>query len=1037
MANRLIILMSALMVMLVSSHIALAINFGQPYQVEVDAKGYKIGGNYTLLVGGSVQWQRLPEATWRDRLERFKQAGFNTVDLYIAWNLVEPKPEQFNFTKPNLRGFLDLCQELGLYVIVRPGPYITNEISGGGLPVWLTKNQTKLSYEADGRPHLRSHDPDFMAPVERYFNALAEVIAPYQATHGGPIILYAIENEYTWFERFHRIDKLFRYQGSQERPANQPLPTTPYFTALRDTVRASGIEVPLITCPGDGELSALGNVAGIIPTPSIYEWATPKQPEEVVASLLTAMHNPDNFDGIYQHYPTGGLEINRSPEEFRRLISSGLDLLMGFNMAGIIQEDYNNAVVLAARAFDQPPHWGVPQRDSEGWLSSIFTADHFDRILTGFVAPQVGYFHNVIDYRGAISPSGILTEIFYLFRRDNLFYQSFNQAIASAGHPRISGQFSDGQLGLTVNQPELGVPSSKGLQHYWLEADDGTKFLSFVNRTGSPVTVANEAMRLGEKTWPRFEPWVIPIAKEPGQGHAARVVVDALLAEGIQLGYSTSEVAVRRNLGGLPLLIIYGEPGSRGELQLLSTLDLKLAKVTAGVVEHETSEAGLTIGYPHRHKAYTIGLRQEDEEDLALLVVIASPDEASRTWFIHDEQLGHERMIIGPDYVPPGATWQHLTVHSQKADYMVLEHNNLRPLTWSINKPIPMPELPFVTSGRSKIDRDETTFAYDTSSWQDFAGEPIALDQLGIYQGMAYYRAEVELPEELGRLNQGRLWVEHASDFVGIYINGHYISTVAPLGTEINSRALDSRYRLPDLRPYLISGRNVITFRTEIWGHGSFMFPRGRLILTKGHAPALGYEGLKGLHGKATLAGQPLQSWQVRAGLGGQLEGFSEPDFPDDDWTVDTVPLALKSGDILWYRTEFATADLPDPDQWHAPLALAMSGSNLKATIYFNGNLVGRWLSDDDWLKKGSWVRGMRKMWVSLNPDHFPLPQEFFFLDGRANSIVLALEDTSTLPQEPGKLTSLDLIHVQEDLEFDGQGWQRPEKPTKIWHLQP
>ena len=91
-----------------SAHATLA--NGQPYNVSMDAKGFMIDGQYRLLRGGTVQWFRVPSSEWRDRLEKFKAAGFNTVDLYVAWNAVEPREGEFNFNTPNLRQFISLCK---------------------------------------------------------------------------------------------------------------------------------------------------------------------------------------------------------------------------------------------------------------------------------------------------------------------------------------------------------------------------------------------------------------------------------------------------------------------------------------------------------------------------------------------------------------------------------------------------------------------------------------------------------------------------------------------------------------------------------------------------------------------------------------------------------------------------------------------------------------------------------------------------------------------------------------------------------------
>ncbi|MDX5299848.1 MAG: beta-galactosidase, partial [Gammaproteobacteria bacterium] len=82
---------------------------GQPYAVGYDAQGLTIDGEYRLLRGGSLQWFRIPAESWRDRLEKFKAAGFNTVDIYVPWNLIEPREGEFQFSEPDLATFLRLC----------------------------------------------------------------------------------------------------------------------------------------------------------------------------------------------------------------------------------------------------------------------------------------------------------------------------------------------------------------------------------------------------------------------------------------------------------------------------------------------------------------------------------------------------------------------------------------------------------------------------------------------------------------------------------------------------------------------------------------------------------------------------------------------------------------------------------------------------------------------------------------------------------------------------------------------------------------
>jgi Beta-galactosidase len=124
---------------------------------------------------------RWPCAEWRPLLEQARWAGLNTIDTVIPWNRHEPQPGEFDFSdEADLGAFLDLCHELGLKVIVRPGPYICAEWENGGLPAWLT---------ASGHLHLRTDDPAFRDAVLRWFDVLMPILVPRQHTRGGPGIL--------------------------------------------------------------------------------------------------------------------------------------------------------------------------------------------------------------------------------------------------------------------------------------------------------------------------------------------------------------------------------------------------------------------------------------------------------------------------------------------------------------------------------------------------------------------------------------------------------------------------------------------------------------------------------------------------------------------------------------------------------------------------------------------------------------------------------------------------------------------------------
>lgn len=189
--------------------------------VEVRREGVWIDGKPLYLLAGCLHYFRYPCAEWRSLLAQACAAGLNTIDTVIPWNRHEPEPGVFDFgAEADLGAFLDLCAELGLYAIVRPGPYICAEWENGGIPAWLTA-------KADG--HLRTDDPGYLQPLRAWFDTLLPIIVPRQYTHGGAVILCQIENEH-WASGHY---------GSDFHQAT-----------LAQAAIERGVDVPQYTCMG-------------------------------------------------------------------------------------------------------------------------------------------------------------------------------------------------------------------------------------------------------------------------------------------------------------------------------------------------------------------------------------------------------------------------------------------------------------------------------------------------------------------------------------------------------------------------------------------------------------------------------------------------------------------------------------------------------------------------------------------------------------------------------------------------------------------
>lgn len=182
----------------------------------IRAQTFSVSENQFLLNGkpfrifsGEMHYNRIPKEYWKDRLTKLKAAGLNTVCTYVFWNEHEPTPGKFDFTgNLNIAEYIRIAQSLGLKVLLRPGPYVCSEWDLGGLPAWLLK-QPDIK--------LRCMDQNYIKAVERYMMRLGEELKDLQITHGGPIIMVQVENEYGSYgndrEYMQEVKRIIRKAG--------------------------------------------------------------------------------------------------------------------------------------------------------------------------------------------------------------------------------------------------------------------------------------------------------------------------------------------------------------------------------------------------------------------------------------------------------------------------------------------------------------------------------------------------------------------------------------------------------------------------------------------------------------------------------------------------------------------------------------------------------------------------------------------------------------------------------------------------------
>jgi|GEM_PF-1938375 len=193
-------------------------------KITYDAKSFQIDGRRIWLAAAEIHYFRHPVPEWRQVLLRAKRAGLNAVATYVPWNFHELTEGEADFgSDKDLAGYIDLIGELGMYAMVRPGPYICSEWDGGGIPAWLSAKPVL---------RFREDDPVYMAAVESWFDRLLPLIGERQMTRGGPVLTVQNENEYPG-----------GWDASMRR----------YIAKINAMFRKHDIDVPILACNVHGD----------------------------------------------------------------------------------------------------------------------------------------------------------------------------------------------------------------------------------------------------------------------------------------------------------------------------------------------------------------------------------------------------------------------------------------------------------------------------------------------------------------------------------------------------------------------------------------------------------------------------------------------------------------------------------------------------------------------------------------------------------------------------------------------------------------
>ncbi|MFC7487676.1 glycoside hydrolase family 35 protein [Knoellia sp. CPCC 206453] len=385
--------------------------------LEVRDGAFSRGGESHRVISGAIHYFRIHPDLWEDRLRRLAAMGLNTIETYVAWNFHERVRGEIDFTGPrDLAQFVTLAGDLGLDVIVRPGPYICAEWDFGGLPSWLMTEPDIA---------LRTSDPVFLAAVDAWFDAVVPVIQPLLTTAGGPVVAVQVENEY----------------GSYGDDAA-------YLEHCRKGLLDRGVDVLLFTSDGPGpDWLDNGTIPGVLATVNFGSrtdeaftelrkvqpagpdmvmeywngwfdhWGEPHHVRDVddAAGVLEDVlraggsvnfymaHGGTNF-GLWSgcNVEDGKLQPTVTSYDYDAAVGEAGELTPKFHAFREVISRYAGSELPEAPPL--PPRLAPQAVEVDGWVALLDTLDLFDKPVAGAVPKSMealGQDHGLVHYRGS------------------------------------------------------------------------------------------------------------------------------------------------------------------------------------------------------------------------------------------------------------------------------------------------------------------------------------------------------------------------------------------------------------------------------------------------------------------------------------------------------------------------------------------------------------------------------------------------------------------------------------------------------------
>jgi beta-galactosidase GanA len=895
-----------------------------------DKYSLTVDGQRVFVWGGEFHYYRLPSPSlWTDTLQKMKAAGFNAVSLYFDWQYHSPKQGVYDFSGVrDVDKLLTIANDLGIYVLARPGPYINAELDAGGMADWVLTDAP-----------LRTTNPcttncpsySYVTAANEWMHAIDGIIAKHQLTDGGgSVIAYQIENEIS---------------GSAENA---------YMASLAAQVRSDGITVPLFV----NDVSPNGNwIPGSTAAPWNNLYGYDNYPMGFNCSNPNSWSNAADNEARIRNFG-----ITNQPIFIPEFQGGSFDPWGG--------PGYANCQILTNGQFERVFY--LTNAANDVTMESNYMT--FGGTSWGW-EPVPNVVYSSYDYGSAITEGRQLTgkygsvkELGYMFasvgpltESDPVPAAGMTDTTAGNVTPPAATTCTNGPTGATLaNCGAIKVyhraNPATGTNFYFVRHNDsrGTLDSTFT----VPVTTAD-----GSYTVPQSGTLEL-------NGRDMKVLIADWAMDSQHLVYTTSNVMTHASIAGNDVALLWAPANQSGETVLRYATQPTVDVLSGSVASTWDPATGdLRLDYLHNGLA-EVRISSGGGTTRPLLLLLADDPTAQQFWT--QTSGGVQLLERGPELVrgasvsgtqlnltgdTNGATtltaWAPAGVTSVtwNGAAVTVAANPDGSLTGTLGGP-PAVSVPALTNWVYQREAPESTTNFDDSSWthadhtitnnptKPAAGQPVLYaDDYGFHHGDNWYRGHFTPTTDLTAITLG---AETGTDgVVEAWLNGTF------LGSEVLGNNNTSHAFTVPAGTTVVGADNVIAVLVRDMGHpeGSGTVPRGLTSGTLTGATATIAWKLQGNQGGEDIT-DTVRGLENNGGLYAERAGWSLAGYPDSNWTPVSLPYSDPNPGVAWYRTTF---DLNMPAGVDSSLGLTIADPATKvyrATIFLNGWNLGQYINN-------------------------------------------------------------------------------------------